>query len=282
METGQRYTVKVTNTQEINYKKLSIQVRPNGLSFCILDSNQQMIDWLETVNYSRDYNPVKILGEIQLFYQKEEQLRQDFGEVLILFSNQLYTLIPEEYFVAEEASTYLKFNTKILKTDIAAHDQLQQQNIVNTYIPYTNITNYFFDKYGEFEFKHSASVFIEAVLSRDSGEGISIYLNNYSGYFDIVAIKDNQLILANTYSYNTTEDFVYYLLFTAEQLKADPLEFRLFLLGEISEESELFTTAYHYVKNVQLFRPHLQVKGGDLTDESQRQYYLLLKSLGCE
>lgn len=283
METGQKFTVKATKDEKINHKKLSIQVRLNGLSFCLLDSQTREVTWFETIHFPKEYNPVKILGQIQLLYQKQEQLKQPVDEVVLLFSNQLYSLVPEKYFIPEEASSYLKFNTKILKTDIVAQDVLSQNQIVNVYIPYTNITNYFFDRYGEFEYRHAVSVLTEAALNRDAGEEIHMYVNCQSPYFDLVAVKNNRLLLANTFHYQSPEDFIYYLLFTAEQANADPLEFRLFMLGEISEESEIYKMAYTYVKNIHLLDPELELtEPPQSTAGFQREYYLLLKSLGCE
>jgi hypothetical protein len=46
------------------------------------------------------------------------------SEVVLLFSHELYTFVPKEFFIEDEASNYLKFSTKILKTDVVAHDQL--------------------------------------------------------------------------------------------------------------------------------------------------------------
>jgi hypothetical protein len=275
--------VKAIKNQETKHTKLSIQVRLNGLSFCILDTETNQVTWSESLNFPKEYNPVKILGQIQLLYQKEEQLKQPVDEVVLLFSNQLYSLVPEKYFIPDESSSYLKFNIKILKTDVVAQDFLDLHQIVNVYIPYTNITNYFFDRYGEFEYRHSVSVFTDAVLRSDPGEGTRIYVNCQATYFDLVAIRDKELLLANTFSYQTPEDFIYYLLFTAEQIKADPLELELLMLGDISEDSEIYRMAFRYIKNISLFDPEFRLEGSlKSTAEFQRKYFLLLKSLGCE
>ncbi len=275
--------VQTTNKQNKPILKLSIQVRLNGLSFCILDCRKNEINWYKKTSFPREYNPVKILGEIELIYEKEEALQQKIDEVAILFSNDLYSLVPEEFFNETEASNYLKFNTRILKTDVVANDVLEPANVANVYIPYTNITNYFFDKYGEFEYKHSITVFVQAVLNAYFENEIRAYLHNYNGYYDLVVVKDQKLLLCNTFSYDTKEDFIYYLLFTAEQLELDPSSFPLYLLGEISEDSPLYTIAYKYIRNVNFVKPGFSAGPPDLvTNSFQREAFLLLKSLQCE
>ena len=58
----------------------------------------------------------------------------------------------------------------------------------------------------------------------------------------------------NTFDYTTKEDFIYYLLFTAEQLGLNPEEFPLVLLGNVTKEDELFKIAYTYIRNVSIIK----------------------------
>ncbi|WP_261376469.1 DUF3822 family protein [Gillisia sp. Hel_I_86] len=263
--------------------KMSIQVRLNGFSFCILNCSNNEIAWYKKIDLGKEHSPIQILKEIEKLYTEEINLENEFQEVIVLFSNNLYTVVPGAFFIEEEASTYLKFNTKILKTDIVAHDMLAH-DLVNVYIPYTNINNYFFDKYGEFEFKHNISVLLEAVLAKNNeGKNAQVYLNDYSGYYDLVIVKDNKLLLANTFQYDTKEDFIYYLLFTAEQLQIDPSEFNLWLLGDISKDSDNFSIAYTYVKNMDFLIPDFNFTSKlEQSKTFHREAFSLLKTLTCE
>ena|SRR5690606_8530980 len=272
---------ETTNNENISNLKLSIQVRLDGLSFCILDISRANIAWYKKINFPKEHNPVKALQEIEDVYRDEQILHGPFKEVILLFSNELYSPVPSAYFIEEEASTYLKFNTKILGTDVVEFDNIKEE-LVNVYIPYTNITNYFFDRYGEFEFKHNTSELINAALALSTGSETTAYLNNYSGYYDLVIVKDGALLLCNTFNYETREDFIYYLLFTAEQLDLHPETLQLILLGNISRETEEYKIAYTYIKNVELLQPSfigLEEKYGL---QFQREEFLLLQSLGCE
>ncbi len=231
---------------------MSIQVSLNGLSFCALDRERNAVVFLKQLDFGKKLNPIEVLAQIEKVYSKEAFLQKIPGEVEVLFSNDLYTIVPEEMFNEENASDYLKFNTKILETDFVAQDYLRELNLVNLYIPYTNINNYFFDKYGEFEYRHSTSILVEEFLRKNiyqSGEA-KIFLNNYASGYDLVVINNGKLLLTNSFSCETKEDFIYYLLFTAEQLELDPSRFELILLGDISEESEEYKIAYTYVRNI--------------------------------
>src|SRR5690606_4057763 len=272
---------ETTNKENISNLKLSIQVCLDGLSFCILDIPQAKISWYKKINFPKEHNPVKALQEIEDVYKEEQILHDTFKEVTLLFSNDLYSPVPLEYFKEEEASTYLKFNTKILGTDVVESDQINDE-LVNVYIPYTNITNYFFDRYGEFEFKHNTTELINAALALNDKTETTAYLNNYKGYYDLVIVKGDALLFSNTFNYETREDFIYYLLFTLEQLDLDPEIFKLILLGNISKESEEYKTAYTYIKNIELLEPGFKGLDEKHGPQFQREEFLLLRSLGCE
>ncbi|CAM4328817.1 DUF3822 family protein [Gillisia hiemivivida] len=273
----------ITKNEKQDIFKMSIQVRLNGFSFCILNCSNNEITWYKKIDLGKEQSPVEILKEIEKLYAEETNLQTEFLEVIVLFSNNLYTVVPESFFIEEEASTYLKFNTKILKTDVVAHDMLAH-GLVNVYIPYTNINNYFFDKYGEFEFRNNISVLIEAVLAKNTeSKNAQVYLNDYSSYYDLVIVKQNKLLLANTFQYDTKEDFIYYLLFTAEQLQIDPSEFNLWLLGDISKNSDNFNIAYTYVKYIDFLIPAFNFTSKlEQSETFHREAFSLLKTLKCE
>ena len=258
---------------------MSIQVSLNGLSFCILNQEKDKISYFKKINFEKQLDPVKVLSNIELAYENEEELNQEVDEVVLLFTNSLFTLVPEELFDEDNAASFLKFNTKILKTDFIAFDKINK-DIVNVYIPYTNITNYFFDKYGEFEFRHSLSVLIESLLQLPKETASKVYLHTHLHNYELVVIENGKLIFANSFEFETREDFLYYLLFTAEQLNLDPLEFELILLGEISKESEEYKMAWDYVRNISFMGPfHSFSFNEEIKPEKELSEYLLLKSL---
>ncbi|MDT0647728.1 DUF3822 family protein [Zunongwangia sp. F260] len=271
----------VKSKQKKTFLKLSIQVSLNGLSFCVLNTESKTIIFYKKQIFTAQLNPAKVLAEIKLLYQKESGLQQEVDEVIVIFSNSFYSLVPASLFSEENVSNYLKFNTKILRTDFIAYDELEIKDIVNVYIPYTNIINYFFDKYGEFEYRHSITVLIEELLKLPEYDEPKIYLYNRNNEYDLVIVKNGKLLLCNTFSYNTREDFLYYILFTAEQLNLDPMEMDLLFLGNINRDSPFYKIAYDYIKNISFpdifYSFEYSEKTGKPTEQSDE--YILLKSL---
>ena len=275
----------VTRNKEQNNPniKLSIQVSLNGLSFCGFSPAEKRILFFRDIQFQKKLNPIQALQQIEKLYEQEAFLKNEKPEVTVLFSNELYSLVPQPLFDEDNASDYLKFNTMILETDYVAHDLIETAEMVNVYIPYTNINNFFFERYGEFEYRHCISILAEEFLklNKDGDSGTKVYLNCYTGGYDLIIIKNSRLLLANSFKCNTREDFIYYLLFTAEQLDLDPTEFELILLGKITKNSDYYKIAYTYVKNISI----LETSFGFIfasREEPPKGYmhYTLLKALG--
>jgi hypothetical protein len=102
-----------------------------------------------------------------------------------------------------------------------------------------------------------------------------MYLNIEVSDFEIVVVENNLLKFYNRFEYLTKEDFIYYLLFTAEQLQLNPEEFPLVLIGAIAEADELYLIAYKYIRDVSFLNPGSMLHSKD----SSSKYFTLLNSL---
>ena len=266
-----------SSTEQINLE-LSIQVSLDGLSFCTLNSVDNEVVDFKKIRFSQQLDPVNILAEIEKLFEDDKSLTEA-NQVKLIFDNALYSFVPSTLFKEENASDYLKFNTKILKTDFIAHEEIGTSGIINVYIPYTNIINFFFEKFGEFEYQHLSTVLVENLLELPKVDRPQMFAHIKNKQFDLVVIENGKLLLCNSFSFTEKEDFLYYILFTAEQLNLKPEHFRLFLLGAISKASPLFKIAFEYIKHIELLETDFSFnKKEELTGLNELEEYVLLKS----
>ncbi|WP_024769029.1 DUF3822 family protein [Aquimarina macrocephali] len=240
----------INNTIDNTSKTLSIQVSLNGLSFCTVNTNNQITS-IEHETFGIQLSPKQVLDKIKYTFDHNHNLKEVFDTIEVIYQNELYTVVPKPLFSEKLLNEYLKFNTKVLQNDFIAFDELNPHNIVTVYIPYTNINNFFFDTFGSFTYKHSSTILINSLLTQEkNSESITVFANMNDASFDIIVINKGNLILSNTYKYQTKEDFLYYLLYTTEQLQLNPEEFNLVFLGDISKDSEFFNIAYTYIRHI--------------------------------
>ena len=83
-----------------------------------------------------------------------------------------------------------------------------------------------------------------------SSEEKKVYVNVSSKSFDVVVIQNKKLQFSNSFEFETKEDFIYYILFTFEQLNLDVEKVKLYFTGDIELESEIYNSTYQYIRNV--------------------------------
>lgn len=270
----------INNTIDSASKTLSIQVSPNGLSFCVINSNQE-VTLIEQQNFDQQLSPDQVLQEIKKTLDHNTHLKNDFTEVKVIYQNDLYTFVPKALFDNQLLKEYLQYNIKVLENDFIAYDEMDQHEIVVVYIPYVNINNFFFENFGTFTYTHAATILADNLLSKEKNtdtNSIFVHINTQS--FDLVVINKGKFILGNTFCYDTKEDFLYYLMFTAEQLQLNPEEFRLVLLGNITTDSECYSIAYQYIRNISFGdRANRLTIARDIKPFEAHEHFILLSNI---
>ena len=238
-------------SNEITNQEVSIQISLSGLSFCILQKDTQTITTLKHIEFERKLNPFELLEKLKELFEKDNTLQGPFNTVYIIHENELSSLVPKPLFKDDCLADYLKFNSKILKTDFITFDEIILNESMNVYVPYVNINNYIYDKFGEFTFKHFSTVLIENILLLEKNSvDTKVYAHVSTNHFEIIVTKKGGLIFYNTFEYTSKEDFIYYLLFTTEQLQLNPETLDLIFLGNIKKNDELYAIAFTYIRHV--------------------------------
>jgi len=237
------------NIEVTSKRKLSIQFSLDGFSFCTTNTHNEVIEF-SSYSFSKTKNsPELILEKLQDIFKKEKSLQYDFETVTVIHQNNLNTLVPNEYFKKDALKSYLKYSIKTIASDLITFDELDFMNSKNVYVPYVNINNFLFQNFGEFEYKHYSSVLLEKLFSIATND-ICCYIHVSKSTFDIVIIKNSNLQFFNIFEYKTKEDFMYYVLFTLEQLDLSTEETLVSILGDMEEDSDLFRLMYTYIRNI--------------------------------
>jgi len=272
-------TNKILDISSLENSHLSIQFSLGGFSFCILDKDSKTFTTLHEYTFQENNNsPQKLLENIAKVFKEEELLQKKYHSVNVSHVNELSTLVPKPLFDEKKLNNYVNFNTKVYASDYLVYDEIKNHDIVSVYIPYANINNFLLDQYKEFDFKHYSNILIDSLLSIYKYSLVPhmfAHINN--NHFELVVIANKKLQLYNTFEFSTKEDFIYYVLFTAEQLKLNPEKFELVLLGNIEKDDEFYKIAYTYVRNVSLLENRSKYLYDDtFTEMDKRKYYTLL------
>ena len=247
----------IDNTTE-NFYKLSIQVSLNGLSFCIVDTLRNTILQSQKRQFGKELSPFEVQRELKEMLTEFEVEDFDIEDTVVIHRNNLFSLVPKSLFDPDDLANYLKLNAKILANDVIEYDEIENHDLVIVYVPYMNINNYIFDLFGEFEFVHNGTVLLQSLLKSSANITEPVcYVHVGQQQMDLVVLGRKRLLLYNSFQYRTKEDFIYYILFTLEQLDLDPESISLRLFGQIEEEDELYSISYEFIRHISIFVPEL-------------------------
>ncbi|MBL7474142.1 DUF3822 family protein [Robertkochia sp. 1368] len=236
---------------------MSIQVSLSGLSFSIRDAAEDRVIRLDHRYFEKPSNAEKLVEALDDLLKQEGLGRSNFKDVRVIHDNELSALVPKALFNESNLSDYLKYNVKLFETDFISFDELKGHEMFNVYVPFTNVNNYIFDRFGAFEYKHASTILLETLLNQAGRSEVkNVYVQVGRNNFEVVVIDDQKLLLYNRFPYQTREDFIYYVLFVYEQLGLNREKDPLHLLGAINEDDSLYKMAYTYIKEIALGKNH--------------------------
>lgn len=266
------HPLKETNTDPNTDQdlRLSVQIALTGLSFLQTDLDGKMVDLAETY-FEQAMTPEDLLFELAVVLDQPDWNRA-YSKIDVVYATDTATTIPGSLFDPDRVSEYLKFNTRILSNDFIDHDRLDHLDLVVVYVPFVNINNYLFERFGSFDYFHAYTLLLKQVqqMAGHSKQPMA-YVHILPDLFQCILMDQGKLVLINQFRYRTPEDFIYYLLFCLEQHDMDPNGVTTTLMGQIDLQSPLYEIAYRYVRNVRL----LEASNKELEGVAPQQYVLL-------
>lgn len=239
--------------KKINYTalhKLSVLIHQDGLCFYIYDRNGVVInEFIRSFKYA--LNPIELLDEIEKMYLEEPLLLQEFAAFKLIYHHDIFSMVPTVLFEEDNASDYLKYNTRLLKTDVVSIDEsVDAFETTCVYIAYSNINNYFHERYGAFEYNHYSSLLVNALASFLTKQPLQVFLDIKDSFFYLTLVKDGKLILHNIYPQQAPEDILYYTMFAANHNGFDP-EIMHVQIIQLEQDKQVFDLLYTYIRNVE-------------------------------
>lgn len=271
--------VNRANITEKNYKKLAVRIGQDGFSFCITDTlnnNILSVDEVDFASAAKSSSPEENFWKA---FVENPVLTKSYDEIAVVHENCYNSFVPTALFDEHYLGSYLQYNTKVFESDFFTYDELPNYEMNNVYIPFVNINNFLIDQYGTFDYRHTSSVLVSKLLDMSKNiDERQVFAHFDRGRFELVIVQNQKLLLFNSFEYQAKEDFIYYLLFAAEQLSLNPEIFKLQLLGNITEDSEIFRIAFKYIRNVSLLDVSGLQSRNTLSAAENLKHFILFQS----
>ncbi len=234
------------NPNALTNHHLHLHLSPTGLAYTVYNPAQK--------NFGASATYFQVGSQLQMdqLFSKDPFLRAQYQLVKVMFTNHLFTFVPNELFDPGQTQHYLSFN--LLEPDSffqERHDmkQLQAQNIfcvnrepkivVNKYHPNNRVY-------------HSSTPLVEGLLSTYAAEpGIRLFIFSWNDNdMELVLVENGKLVLYNYFQVNSKEEFIYYPLYSCQQLKYKRDEVEVIAGGILSATSPALALLGKYFKKI--------------------------------
>lgn len=231
---------------------LSIQLGLTGFSFSILDLARNKYMVLKSFSFLKRKTATEVLITLEKILLEENILNQPFKTVNIAYYGKKAVLVPRPLFDKEKAKEFLRYNAEITESENIFFDPFKNIEAVNVFAFGPEFETWIKSHFPTAKIIHYSTSLIDNLLGLNkntlTSAALFVHVGEYS--FDVVLIDKKELLYYNSFDYQSSEDFVYFLLFVCEQLKLNPENVPLKLLGEIEKNSALYAVICKYIRDV--------------------------------
>ena len=240
------------------YYELIVFVSLHQLSISIYDSLSAKYLLLQDYSLRRDFSRIDFAGQLNSLLSSSIVKGLTFAKVNIIISDAHFTLVPEALYDSTKDKFYL--------SNVIGDDKLNNSTIFKQFLPGklfilhavpNSWINIFKINFGaNFCVQHAAGLFVKDLqynLPNKDQAAAFLYVRPY--HCDIAIYKGKQLCLLNSFQYESTTDFLYFLVFMMEQSDVELRTSEVWLAGEIEKGSSLFEHLNKYVMHLKTIEP---------------------------
>lgn len=192
------------------------------------------------------------------------------------------TLVPLELFEPSQKEKYLSLNCEISPADTTWHYTIHSIQSEIIFSIDTQLKRDFEKTFPSIVFRHSSSLMIDYIQSFINAKS-TFYIQFYPGLMQLAVMENRRLLFFNSYTRKTPEDTIYYTLFVAEQLKLQPKDVRITLMGEVMPNDDTHQMLNRYFGDVGFCAgPQGITFGEKMKHHPQHRFIQLINQFKCE
>jgi len=147
------------------------------------------------------------------------ELLLNYRTVRLICESDQYTFVPAPVFKPESAADFLHFQFNPAKNNQILFNPIPQWDSVNIFSIPKTVHDALSQLFPDTRIEHHLGYFLteNVKLQNDSG----VYISVRSAMMDVVVIVNGVILLINSFSFNTPEDFTYHTLNLFDKLHLD-------------------------------------------------------------
>jgi Protein of unknown function (DUF3822) len=245
---------------------LSLSIGERHAAFAI--TNKMSGDLHELAYCSTDNTDAAALDSLKEIFPV---LKNVFFQVLVSYDTQQSQLISSAGFNPDNAADIITALYGYAPGRVVVAEQVTGWQLQNVYSLATDIQQWINIQFPAARFHQLYSNGVKNLVNNEAG---TLLIDFRQEDFVVIAGKGSRFLLAQTYSYTTPEDVLYYLLKICQQFSLSQNEVAVQLSGFIDRQSSLYKELYQYFVNISFREP-----GWNNTGEHPAHFFTSLNDL---
>ena len=242
---------KSFNINKISTYYLIIEISTNAYRYCIMDIIRKHYVAIVYKNFEKEITPNNYLKNIKSFIKDDVYLNKNYKKVDLIFFNNKFTLIPDEFFDKKMLKQYFKFNNILSEHEEIHFNKIKRAQLSNVFTIPSDITTYLVNQFPEIRFLHQGTPLIEYYTENTKDSVVpTVIFNIYKSSFEFAAVQSGNLLYYNYFKYKTDDDLIYFILNTFNQLNFDVNKVETIIHGNIEGGSSLHKNIKKYLSFV--------------------------------
>lgn len=231
-----------------NQSILSIRFATDGFSFCVHDEADTLTAFAHET-YAADSKEAAFT-RLKNHLLNDPVLNMRYKKAYLMPCFREKTLIPAAYFQKE---TNPEFCSLVMETESDEAQMALHVEELDAYLasPFPILFKQFIEeRFPSAQIVNPAYLFIKETLQKALSDTEQLAADIGDTYFDLIAMRDGQLRLFNTFNYRSATDVVYHILNCAQILGMDREKMQVTLSGHADEGGELKKLLSAYLPNL--------------------------------
>ncbi|MCI5082681.1 MAG: DUF3822 family protein [Saprospiraceae bacterium] len=258
-------------------QKLSILFGMDSFAY-IVSSEQGMPLLIKDFELEKN-NKSSLLTEFQQIMEEDRPLSLPYRKIRLAYVSGLSTMVPGRLYQEQERAQYLQQLTEIEEEYLFLADHLSPVDAQNVYAIEQSLANFIQSSYPGAPIRHINSVLYQCYYELAKSISESVFVNVRDRGLQVFYFREGQLVFTNTFEYQASRDFIYYVMLVFDQFELDNKSVPVYLSGQIVDQSEIYRLLFRYVKHVHFIERLAAYQYGAKLKEAPIHFYLDLLAL---
>ncbi len=233
--------------------ELSIQVSPDGFSFCLLDTIRNKFVLIRA--FEPEENKYFNADKINDLFGKDDFLAKRYKKVNLIISSKKFTLVPAPLFDPGKKDEYFTFNHIKEEGDIIITNKIADPDSILIFSVSKQVNDLIKNYYPEvYPLHHIKPLLSHISHNRKSVHGNYIHIHVEKEFFNLIIFNENILEFCNTFNYRNISDILYFVLNVFKNLDIKQEE-TIFFSGLTEKYDDLSSNFSIYIRNIKFAEP---------------------------